>query len=121
METLRVLVVDDEPGIRSGIDRILRNYTVGFPFMEEDFEFCVLEAETGEKALEIMERELVDIVLLDNKLPGMDGVEVLEVMKQKKYDALVMMITSYASLDLAVKATSNGAYNFVPKPFTPRN
>ncbi|HDJ34402.1 MAG TPA: hybrid sensor histidine kinase/response regulator [Bacteroidetes bacterium] len=120
METLRVLVVDDEPGIRSGIDRILRNYTVGFPFMEEDFEFCVLEAETGEKALEIMERELVDIVLLDNKLPGMDGVEVLEVMKQKKYDALVMMITSYASLDLAVKATSNGAYNFVPKPFTPQ-
>ncbi|MGC9471929.1 MAG: ATP-binding protein [Bacteroidales bacterium] len=120
METLRVLVVDDEPGIRSGIDRILRNYTVGFPFMEEDFDFRVLEAETGEKALEIMEREPVDIVLLDNKLPGIDGVEVLEVMRQKKYDALVMMITSYASLDLAVKATSNGAYNFVPKPFTPQ-
>ncbi|HDR89160.1 MAG TPA: hybrid sensor histidine kinase/response regulator [Bacteroidetes bacterium] len=120
METLRVLVVDDEPGIRSGIGRILRNYTVGFPFMEEDFDFRILEAETGEKALEIMEREPVDIVLLDNKLPGMDGVEVLEVMKQKKYDTLVMMITSYASLDLAVKATGNGAYNFVPKPFTPQ-
>ena len=120
METLKILVVDDEPGIRSGIVRILRNHTVSFPFMEEDFDFLVLEAETGEKALEIMEIERPDIVLLDNKLPGMDGLQVLGNIRQKKYDVSVMMITSYASLDLAVKATSNGAYNFMPKPFTPQ-
>jgi len=119
MSTLKVLVVDDEPGIRSGILRIMRNFTVGYPFMEEDFDFEVIEAETGERAIEIIESQPIDIILLDNKLPGMDGIEVLEYIKKKEYDAQVMMITSYASLDLAVKATNNGAFNFVPKPFTP--
>lgn len=119
MVTLKVLVVDDEPGIRSGITRILRNFTVGYPFMDEDFDFECIEAETGEKAIEIIESQPIDIILLDNKLPGMDGIEVLEYINKKKLDARVMMITSYASLELAVKATNNGAYNFVPKPFTP--
>lgn len=120
MEKLKVLLVDDEPGIRSGIERILRNYTVGYPFMDEDFGFEVLEAETGEKAIEIIDKINIDIVLLDNKLPGIQGIEVLEYINIKKPDLSVMMITSYASLDLAVKATNIGAYNFVPKPFTPQ-
>jgi two-component system, sensor histidine kinase and response regulator len=119
MSTLKVLVVDDEPGIRSGIQRILRNFRVGYPFMDEDFDFEVAEAETGEKAIEIIEAQPVDIILLDNKLPGMDGIEVLDYIKKKEFDSQVMMITSYASLDLAVKATNNGAFNFMPKPFTP--
>ncbi len=119
MATLKVLVVDDEPGIRSGINRILRNFTVGYPFMDEDFDFEMIDAETGEKAIEIIDSQHVDIILLDNKLPGIDGIEVLEYINNKKIDARVMMITSYASLELAVKATNNGAYNFVPKPFTP--
>ncbi len=119
MEKLKVLVVDDEPGIRSGINRILRNYSVGFPFMEEDFQFELIDAETGEKAIEIIESSPVDIVLLDNKLPGINGIDVLEYISKQKYDVQVMMITSYASLDLAVKATNIGAYNFIPKPFTP--
>lgn len=119
MVSLNVLVVDDEPGIRSGISRILRNYTVGYPFMEEDFNFRLTEADTGEKALDILREQKMDIILLDNKLPGMDGIEVLEYINKNQIDVSVMMITSYASLDLAVKATNNGAYNFVPKPFTP--
>lgn len=119
MEKLKVLVVDDEPGIRSGISRILSRFTVGFPFMDEDFSFEILEADTGEQALEITGRSKIDIILLDNKLPGMYGIEVLDHLNKSGYDAVVMMITSYASLDLAVKATKNGAYNFVPKPFTP--
>lgn len=120
METLKILVVDDEPGIRSGILRILRNFTVSYPFLDDDFDFELIEAETGEKAIEIVDNSKVDIILLDNKLPGIEGIEVLEYVNKKQYDALVMMITSYASLDLAVKATNNGAYNFVPKPFTPQ-
>ena len=120
MERLTVLVVDDEPGIRSGISRILRDFTVGYPFMEDDFSFDILEAETGEQAVSIAKGRPVDIFLLDNKLPGMQGIDVLEHLSRTKYDAVVMMITSYASLDLAVKATNNGAYNFVPKPFTPQ-
>lgn len=120
MEKLKVLVVDDEPGIRSGIERILRNYSVGFPFMDEDFSFDIFEAGTGEKALELIEVDLPDIILLDNKLPGIQGIEVLEEINKQKLDTAVMMITSYASLDIAVKATNFGAYNFVPKPFTPQ-
>lgn len=119
MATLKVLVVDDEPGIRSGISRIMRNFRVSFPFMEEDFDFELVEADSGEKAIDIIEHQSIDIILLDNKLPGMDGIEVLEYIRKKQYDTFVMMITSYASLELAIKATTNGAYNFVPKPFTP--
>ena len=120
MEKLIVLVVDDEPGIRSGICRILRNYTVGFPFMEEDFGFNIHEAATGEEAISFIQENKTDIMLLDNKLPGILGIDVLEYMNKNKYDIQVMMITSYASLELAVNATRNGAYNFVPKPFVPQ-
>lgn len=120
MATLNVLIVDDEPGIRSGINRILLNYSVDFPFLEEEFNFNLIEAESGEIAIEHLDSSTIDIVLLDNKLPGMDGIEVLEYIKKKEFDCSVMMITSFASLDLAIKATNNGAYNFVPKPFTPQ-
>jgi len=120
MATLKVLIVDDEPGIRSGISRILKNFSVDFPFIDEAFTFESIEAGTGEEALDILNSTPVDVVLLDNKLPGIHGIEVLEHINQKKIDTTVMMITSYASLDLAIKATNNGAYNFVPKPFTPQ-
>ena len=119
MEKLKVLVVDDEPGIRSGVIRILKNYTISFPFMEEEFSFELMEAETGEKALDIIKSNGADIILLDNKLPGIQGIEVLEKISKMRIDCAIMMITSYASLDIAVKATNFGAYNFVPKPFTP--
>jgi two-component system, sensor histidine kinase and response regulator len=119
MNKLKLLVVDDEPGIRSGAVRVLRDFSVGYPFMDEDFTFEILEAESGEKAIEIIDSQTIDIVLLDNKLPGIEGIEVLEYIKEKEYDISVMMITSYASLELAIKATNNGAFNFVPKPFTP--
>jgi len=120
MAKLKVLIVDDEPGIRSGIIRILHDHSVGFPFLEDDFEFDLIEAETGEKAIEILDNNSIDIVLLDNVLPGIYGIEVLGYINKKGFDTGVMMITSHASLDLAVKATNNGAFNFVPKPFTPQ-
>ncbi len=120
MAQLKVLVVDDEPGIRSGVTRILRNFHVTYPFMDEDYTFEVLEAATGEEGIEIADRERPDIMLLDNKLPGIQGVEVLEYIKKKNYDTVVAMITSYASLDVAVKAHNDGATDFIPKPFTPQ-
>ncbi|MBS4013407.1 MAG: response regulator [Bacteroidetes bacterium] len=120
MSALKLLIVDDEPGIRSGAERVLRDFSVGYPFMDEDFTFEIYEAETGEKAIEMIDSTPFDIILLDNKLPGIDGIEVLEYIKNKEYDISVMMITSYASLELAIKATNNGAFNFVPKPFTPQ-
>ncbi len=118
METLNLLVVDDEAGIRAGIKRALNNFTVSFPFFDDDFNFNITDVETGEQALEILKSEKTDIVLLDNKLPGIEGIEVLEYINSKSIDAAVMMITSYASIDLALKATNNGAFNFIPKPFS---
>ncbi|MGE0079098.1 MAG: sensor histidine kinase [Bacteroidales bacterium] len=120
MEVVDVLVVDDEPGIRSGVSRILRNFTVTYPFLEDDIGFNVIEAASGEEAIDIIKNQPPAIVLLDNKLPGIQGIEVLEYINANMSNILVMMITSYASLELAVKATNIGAYDFVPKPFTPQ-
>lgn len=120
MEVIDILVVDDEPGIRSGVTRILRNFSVSYPFLEDDIGFNVIEAATGEEAIDIIKRSSPAIVLLDNKLTGIQGVEVLQFINENHPDILVMMITSYASLELAVRATNIGAYDFVPKPFTPQ-
>ncbi len=120
MAQLKILVVDDEPGIRSGVSRILGNFHVTYPFMDEDYTFHIMEAATGEEGIEIIDREMPDILLLDNKLPGIQGVEVLEYVRKKNYDIVVAMITSYASIDVAVKAHNDGAIDFIPKPFTPQ-
>ena len=120
MAELKVLVVDDEPGIRSGVSRILNRFRVTYPFMDEDYTYRVIEAETGEEGMEIIDNEVPDIILLDNKLPGISGVEILEYIRKKDYDTSVAMITSYASLDVAVRATRDGATDFIPKPFTPQ-
>jgi two-component system sensor histidine kinase/response regulator len=120
MESLKVLVVDDEPGIRSGVTRILSKHVVSYPFMDEDCNFICFEAASGEEGIEIIEREMPDILLLDNKLPGIKGMQVLEYIREKNYNIMVAMITSYASLEIALKATSDGAYDFIPKPFTPQ-
>jgi len=120
MATYKILIIDDEPGIREGTRRILQNFKVDYPFMDEQIDFQVLEAGTGKEGMDIIDNELPDILLLDNKLPDIQGVEVLEYVKNKHYDIIVVMITSYASLELAVKATRDGAYDFIPKPFTPQ-
>lgn len=120
MEKLKVLVVDDEPGICSGINRILSKHSVGFPFMDENIGFDVMETNTGEDAIKIIEKDVPDIILLDNKLPGMLGIDLLEYINKKRFGSTVLMITSYASLELAVKATNQGAHDFIPKPFTPQ-
>lgn len=120
MAVLKVLVIDDEPGIRSGVVRILSNFHVTYPFMDEDYTFDVGEAGTGEEGLLYIEHNTPDLLLLDNKLPGMQGIEVLEYIRKRNYDIVVAMITSYASLDIAIKATRDGAIDFIPKPFTPQ-
>jgi two-component system, sensor histidine kinase and response regulator len=120
MAVLKVLVIDDEPGIRSGVSRILSNFHVTYPFMDEDYTYEVSEAATGEIGIELVEKDKPDILLLDNKLPGIQGVDVLEYIRSRNYDIVVAMITSYASLDVAIRATRDGAIDFIPKPFTPQ-
>ncbi len=119
MECLSILVVDDEPGIRSGVKRILSGHSVSFPFMDDDYGFELSEASSGEEALEMIKANPPDILLLDNKLPGITGMEVLEIIQKSHPEILVAMITSYASMEVAARATDDGARDFIPKPFTP--
>ena len=119
METLRVLVTDDEPGMRLGVARALRDYTVFLPDVNDDVGFTVEQAETGEEALELIRRQPPDILLLDHKMPGISGLEVLDQVAGMNLHMLTIMITAYASIETAVLATRRGADEFLPKPFTP--
>jgi signal transduction histidine kinase len=118
-ETLHLLVVDDEMGMRLSVERALRHYSTHLADIQHDVNFRVSQAETGEAALELIEADQPDIILLDYKLPGISGLDVLTVLKERKKDILVVMITAYASLETAVQATKSGAFDFLAKPFTP--
>jgi len=118
MEELRVLVVDDEPGMRKGVARALARFRFRLADVDEDVSLRIVEAESGEQALEILRQGRPDILLLDHKLPGISGLDVLERMGPAD-DMLTVMITAYASLETAVTAIKRGAYDFLAKPFTP--
>ena len=122
METLRVLVVDDETGMRLAVARVLNTYTVRPDESDEHaVRFAVETAETGEAALEMMSASAPDILLLDMKLPGMSGLDVLREIRERRIDTLTVMITAYATLETAIEATKRGAHDFLPKPFTPED
>ncbi len=119
METLRVLVVDDEPGMLTGVSRSLANFKFRLPDVNGDIGFTVETAATGEQAIERLAADPPDILLLDHKLPGLSGLEVLERLVTPERGMLTVMITAYASLEAAVTAIKRGAYDFLAKPFTP--
>ncbi len=119
MDALRILICDDEQGMRMGVTRSLRNFTIPMPDMDESVGVEVIEAETGERALEYIHEEPPEILLLDHKLPGMSGLDVLEQIGDAAGDMRTIMITAYASIETAVRATKQGAFDFLPKPFTP--
>ncbi|HWT83052.1 MAG TPA: response regulator, partial [Candidatus Methylomirabilis sp.] len=118
-DKLRVLVVDDEPGMRLGIERALRNFSVHLPDVNGLVSFAVESVDSGEAALAKIESSPPDILLLDHKLPGMTGLDVLNELAEAKPQVLTIMITAFASLDTAIAATKRGAYDFLAKPFTP--
>ena len=117
-----VLVVDDEPGMRMAVARVLSTYTVR-PDESDDHAvgFTVETAESGEAALEAIASSVPDILLLDMKLPGMSGLDVLRELRERKRETLTVMITAYATLETAIEATKRGAHDFLPKPFTPED
>ncbi|MFB3893819.1 MAG: ATP-binding protein [Phycisphaerae bacterium] len=128
-ETLRILVVDDEPGMRTGVARALRDFTVAAKHVNGECGFVVDQAATGEEALDMLlpggappadAAAHVDILLLDHKLPGMTGLDVLDRITGKLDNMATVMITAYASLETAVSAIKRGAYDFLAKPFTPQ-
>ena len=107
-EPINVLVVDDEKDIRDGSERILTRRG-----------FRVMQAGRGEEALGILEKEKPSIVLLDLKMPGMDGLEVLSRIRALDETILVIVITGYATVEVATDAMKQGAYDFISKPFEP--
>ncbi len=115
---LKLLIVDDEEGMRMGVKRALRNHRIE---MEDGTKvaFDVVEASSGEEAVSMMEQEPPDIVLLDNKMGGISGIDVLTWINERDLDLMAIMITAYASIETAITATKQGAYDFLPKPFTP--
>jgi two-component system sensor histidine kinase/response regulator len=118
-ESLRVLVVDDELGMRLGVERALAGFVVSLPEFDGDVSFTLDLAGTGEEALARIAAARPDILLLDHKLPGISGLEILTQILESKSDILTIMMTAYASLDTAITATKRGAYDFLAKPFTP--
>ena len=78
METLDVLITDDEPGMRLGAERTLRKFTVHVADVETDVRFRVRLAESGEEALDAIAQNPPDILLLDHKMPGISGLEVMD-------------------------------------------
>jgi len=118
-DRLRVLVVDDEEGIRLGVARVLEKFTASFPDIAADISYDIESAASGEAAVERLRNKPPDILLLDLKLPGIDGLEVLREARNLDPPVLTIMITAYASVTTAVEATRGGTFDFLPKPFTP--
>jgi two-component system, sensor histidine kinase and response regulator len=118
-QTLRILAVDDEPGMQMGIARALRDFKLSLSYMQMEVGFEVETTDNGETALELIEKNKPDILMLDHKLPGISGLDVLEKIAARKDEMLTIMITAYASLETAIAAIKRGAYDFLAKPFTP--
>ncbi|SFM81550.1 sigma-54-dependent transcriptional regulator [Thermodesulforhabdus norvegica] len=101
-----VLIVDDEPFICENLQRILEeeNYRTQLAF-------------DGQSALKLVEKESPDLVLLDLRLPDMNGLDVLRTIKEMDPEIFVIIITGYASVESAVQAIKLGAYDYIKKPF----
>jgi DNA-binding NtrC family response regulator len=108
MTTRRILIVDDELSVRGSLEEWFR----------EDG-FLVETAEDGPAALRAMDKGPYDIVLLDLKMPGMDGIEVQKRVRAIDPAATIIILTAYASVETAVQALKLGAFDYVTKPVDP--
>ena len=103
-----VLVVDDEPGVLRAIERILKR------------EFDVILASEGQSALAVLQREPVAVILADQRMPGMSGVELLERAREIRPEALRILITGYADIEATIAAVNRGQiFYYINKPYEP--
>jgi len=105
---ISILIVDDERSVRDS----LYNW-----FIEDGYR--VECAENAKVALTMLESDSFDIILADIKMPGMDGLEMLRRIKSLKKDSVVIVMTAFATVDTAVQALKDGAFDYVTKPFDP--
>jgi two-component system, OmpR family, phosphate regulon sensor histidine kinase PhoR len=106
--TYSLLVVDDEKVIREGINRLLAKEPV-----------AITLAEDGLQAWEILDQQEFDLLLLDLKMPRLDGMELLTRLKERYPEQIVIIITGHGTVEAAVEAMKIGAYDFITKPFMP--
>ncbi|BBH23165.1 response regulator [Paenibacillus baekrokdamisoli] len=106
MDKNKVLIVDDQNGIRVLLMEV---------FSSEGYE--TFQASNGKLALEIVRQDEPDLVLLDMKIPGMDGLEILKHVKAINKEIKVIMMTAYGELDMIKEATDHGALMHFTKPF----
>ncbi len=104
----RILVVDDERNIRTTLTLSLRSEEVDVD--------CVV---SGEEALERLVMYPYDLVLLDLRLPGMSGLELIEKLKELDVASKIVVISAHGTIDIAVKMLKAGALDFIEKPFAP--
>jgi len=105
---LKILVIDDEPRIRDGCQMVLS---------EEGFKVAL--ASDGNEGVQMIQEQHYDIILVDLMMPGLSGLEVLSLVKERHPDTVVIVITGYATLEHSISAMKRGAFDFIPKPFTP--
>jgi len=108
MKKGRILVIDDEDIVRVSCQRALE---------PEGYE--VITVKSGTEGLKLLEKESFDLVMTDLKMPDMDGIEVLQKVKERWPVIQVIIITGYQTVETAVKAIRLGAYDYIEKPFTP--
>lgn len=103
-----VLVIEDEETMRDSCQQVLSK------------ESCIVKlAESGDKGLQLIKQKAFDLVIIDLKLPGISGMDLLKEIGEISPDTIAIVITGYATVESAVKAMKLGAYDFLPKPFTP--
>ena len=107
---VNILVVDDE--------EIVRDSLAGW--LEEDG-YHVETAENGPKAIERLPDKSWNLAMVDLKMPGMDGIELMDEIRKRYPDTIVIIMTAYATVDTAVKAMKQGAYDYIVKPFNPED
>jgi len=108
MAKAKILVVDDEEIVLKSCRKIL-----------EGDGYQVLTTLSGQEAFDLLEKEPFDIIITDMKMPEIDGMEVLKTVREKYPDTIVIMITGYSTVQSAVQAMKLGAFDYIPKPFTP--
>jgi len=104
----KILVVDDERGLREGCRRILdtEGYSVDL-------------AEDGKQGLNLLQKDSYDLMLVDLMMPVMGGLELMDEVKKLNLDIVMVVITGFATIETAVDAMKRGAYDYIPKPFSP--
>ena len=103
-----ILIVDDEEAMRDACRQVLASDGL-----------ILKEVSSGQEALEVIRQESFELMILDLKMPGMDGMEILRRVQQESPGTAAVVITGYASVESAVEAMKLGAADFLPKPFTP--